>query len=145
MSPKARRRYNPTSSNKPRVFEDVDALEGKNFTWAIHKNYIDIRHDEWGWDNIKFREFVKIIVRRLNDLETMAWQEITKRTSCHPMPVQNICSKAQSRINELFKDIDTLHQIDVSEFGRVWGFRDRSMFYLIWYDPDHTVCPITRN
>jgi hypothetical protein len=142
MSSKASKRYIPTHKKTPRVFEDVDALESKNFAWKVHMNYIDITHDVWGWGNLGFREFVRTIVHRLNNFETMTWQEITNRKSCHPMPIKNICSKAQSRINELHGDIDTLHQVDVSELGRVWGFRDRLTFYLIWYDPDHTVCPL---
>jgi hypothetical protein len=39
------------------------------------------------------------------------------------------------------RDIDILYQVDISEFGRVFGYRDRMLFYLIWHDPNHTVCP----
>lgn len=141
MRKRAKRSSNPASAKRPRSVEDVDALEGRNFNWKIHKNYIDLEHEEWGWGNTSFREFVTTIVYRLTSYETMAWQEITKRTSCHPMPIQDICERAQTRIRETIMDIDTLHQVDVTELGRVWGFRVRETFYLIWYDPYHTVCP----
>lgn len=140
-SKKAVNRLNPKLAKIPRTYEDVAASESQNFTWKIHKNYIDIGHDEWGWNNFGFRDFVTIILRRFHDYETMTWQQICLRPSFHPKPINEISTQAQSRIMQLFNDIDTLHQLDVSEFGRVWGYRKRGTFYLIWYDPKHTVCP----
>jgi len=140
--PKApKNRYIPRSDKKPRSSENVDALIGTNFQWKIDRDFIDIEHEEWGWVDFSFRDFISVVFRRFCDFETMTWQEITKRTSCHPMPITEICSRAQVRITQLHPDVDILHQLDTSELGRVWGWRDRSMFYLIWYDPKHTVCP----
>ena len=56
------------------------------------------------------------------------------------MPVDKIETLAADRLLEIGRDeFDTLFQINVRGGIRLWGIRDRAIFYLMWYDPDHTV------
>jgi hypothetical protein len=138
---KARISLVPPTGKRPRVTTEIDTLDQVLFRWRVNRNYIDLDHEEWGWGKLSIQEFFNILFDRFNNYETMTWQEIKNRKNCHPIPVQDICSKAQSRLQEMQKDIDTMFQVDISELGRVFGYRDRMLFYLVWHDPNHTVCP----
>jgi len=144
MSKRTRTSHVPKIGKIPRKVEDVESLAFKNFRWKINKHYMDLYHEEWGWDKLGILDFFDIIIDRFNDYETMTWQDISKRKNCHPMPVQDICGKAQSRLWDMQKDIDMLYQVDISEIGRIFGYRERALFYLIWHDPAHTVCPFNK-
>jgi len=138
---KARISLAPSTERKPRVPTEINALDEGSFRWRVNRNYIDLDHKEWGWDKLNIQDFFVILIDRFHDYETMTWQEIGNRKSCHPILVQSICGKAQSRLQKMQRDIDILYQVDIGEFGRVFGYRDRMLFYLIWHDPNHTVCP----
>ena len=91
---------------------------------------------------VKIQEFFQNILPRLQDYETMTWNDILRRDHCHDWVVSEICAKAQQRLREIHPDIDTLHQIDMQQLCRLWGYRDRQTLYLIWHDPQHTVYPV---
>jgi len=139
---KARASFVPPTVKKPRIPSGINTVEQGFFRWRVSRNYIDLDHEEWGWGKLSIENFFAILIDRFHDYETMTWQDIGRRKSCHSTLVQNICNKAQSRLQGMQKDIDLLYQVDISEFGRVFGYRDRAFFYLIWHDPNHTVCPI---
>ena len=132
-------RKQPQISKIPRKIEDVSSIEESIFKWRVNKQYIDLDHPEWGWGKLKIEDFFEILTHRLHDYESMTWQDLSQRRSCHSMPVKNIVSKAQARLYEKCPDIDTLYQVDVDRLCRIWGFRDRDFFYLIWHDPNHSV------
>jgi len=72
----------------------------------------------------------------------MKWGELYGRrdSSNHPMPIEKIERGAQKRLQELGRQqFDSLFQINVRGKIRIWGIRDRAFFYLLWYDPNHTV------
>jgi hypothetical protein len=138
---KARRVESPPTGKVPRVSEPIEGLAHSNFTWRVSKSYIDMEHPDWGWGKLTIEQFFAILTGRLQDYEDMSWHDLLNRKSCHTMPVSVIAGQAQARLSDRCPDIDTLHQIDIGKMGRIWGFKDRQRFYLIWYDPNHTVYP----
>jgi hypothetical protein len=83
--------------------------------------------------------------------ETMTWSEIEKKVGPHgtrhnhPMPVSDICPDARKRLRELvLDDFDTLYSLRITGERRLWGIRDNEAFYILWWDPHHSVCPVKK-
>jgi hypothetical protein len=78
---------------------------------------------------------------KLGDYEKMTWGEITGKGNKR-IPVDDICDDAKSRLVELqLDDAEELWELRLSGKERVWGMRIGTVYYLLWWDPNHTVCP----
>jgi hypothetical protein len=80
---------------------------------------------------------------RLAQLETMTWNAIlSDKHNNHYVSPDTLCSEAQARLSELQLDgTDNLVSLRIEGKPRIWGIRDRGVFRVIWWDPEHTVCP----
>lgn len=90
---------------------------------------------------------VNELMTLLCDYENMTWNEATQRRHTHPMPISNICNKAQSRLEKIgHEDAATLYQFEIvgGQKRRLWGFRQQNILQILWWDPDHTVYPMNR-
>lgn len=139
---RAKSDFQPRQRKAVRIAEDVDGLRSLNFKWRADERYIDYDHREWGWKKVKIKEFFQKLLPRLQDYETMTWDEVLRRDSCHDMEASKLSPAAQRRLLQILPDIDTLHQLDMKQPCRLWGYRDRQILYLIWHDPKHTVYPV---
>jgi hypothetical protein len=137
---KPRIRQLPQANKVPRKLEEPEKLGSSLFRWRVNPRYVDFKHHEWGWGKLSCKDFFDILAERLHEYEQMTWDNLSQRRSCHPMPVENIKLEAQGRLCEICgNEIDSLYQVDINPRCRLWGYRDRAIFYLIWHDPDHTV------
>ena len=139
---RAKSSYQPSSKKVVHIAENVDGLRKLNFKWRVDDRYIDYDHEEWGWGKVTIQEFFKELLNRLQDYETMTWDEVLRRDSCHDMEASKLSPEAQRRLLQILPEIDTLHQLDMKQPCRLWGYRDRQVLYLIWHDPKHTVYPV---
>lgn len=129
----------PDPKKQPRGLEAAENVNQQPFRWRC--NWIDL-DGEWGFRAVNPEHLWKEVLPRLHDFETMTWAEISGRkdSSNHPMPVSRIEAKAAARLTEIGKqEYDTLFQLNVRGGIRLWGIRDRAYFYLLWFDPSHTV------
>lgn len=132
----------PEEKKKPRI--SPEAWTQQPFRWRVNDNYIDMEHEEWGWGCMPINDFFEILKKSLQKYESMSWNDVLHRQSCHPMPVHQITRRARDRFITMCPDVDTLHQVDFSELGRVWGVKKGQYLQLVWHDPNHTVCPTRR-
>lgn len=145
MLKKVRRNKTPPPEKKrARIPPETEAWAQQPFRWRVNDYYIDMEDGEWGWGCVPINDFFEILKKSLQKYEGMSWDDVLRRTSCHPMPVHRITRRARDRFAMLCPDVDTLHQVDFSEFGRVWGVKSRAYLQLVWHDPHHTVCPTKR-
>lgn len=135
-------KFHPTPQKSVHIAEDVDSYRRQNFKWRVIEKYIDYDDEEWGWKQVDIRRFFQKLLPRLHDYETMTWDEIFRRQSCHSWEIGEIPIKAQRKLREKYPENETFHQIDMEQPCRLLGIRDRQILYLIWYDPHHTVCPV---
>jgi len=136
----------PRVKKKPRTIEDVNSIGKAYFRWRVNNKYVDYGHREWGWGHLTCRDFFQILIERLHDYEQTTWDDLSQRHSCHPMPIENIQPDAQERLCEVCgSEIDSLYQVDINPRCRLWGYRDRAIFYLIWHDPKHTVYRVKKH
>lgn len=140
MAQKPRSSHHPSLQRKPRAIKDVESIGTQLFRWRANNKFVDYDDNDWGWGKLSCKEFFNILIERLHDFEQITWADLERRRSCHPMPVENIEAKAQKRLHEICGDeIDSLYQVDINPRCRLWGYRDRAIFYLIWHDPKHSV------
>ena len=53
-----------------------------------------------------------------------------------------LCSHAQKRLVEMkLDDVDEVHSLRLSGVHRVWGILTENVLTLLWWDPNHEVCP----
>lgn len=124
---------------EPKGAEKAESANATKFCWRA--DWIDL-DGPWSLRDASCEAIWKEIVPRLHDFESQTWGEVygKKDGSTHPMPVVKIEKAAQDRLRELGReDFETLFQLNVRGGIRLWGIRDRAIFYLMWFDPDHTV------
>lgn len=119
--------------------------------WRL--SLLDLDHrDGWSWD-IDGPTMSKIVTF-MTEMERLTWTEIKaqitggkqRRGPKHkPIPVQSLCPTAQRRLQELqLDDWEHLFRFRTGNMERLWGIvadEGARVFYPIWWDPDHRVCP----
>src|SRR5437763_1834862 len=83
----------------------------------------------------------KEVMERLHEFETKTWEEII-RTGSHPIEVYKCEKPAKDRLADIQQDdIDQLMSFRISGKKRVWCIPDRNIMKVLWWDPDHQICP----
>ncbi len=101
--------------------------------------------ERFGWHLLDRARALRVR-ERLADFESMTWAEILGRgDQHHPVAVSDLAPEARRRLTQLrLEDLDDLISLRLSGRERVWGFPDQvlpSILHLLWWDPDHEVCP----
>lgn len=99
------------------------------------------------FDNYKWCEeyddgsYFHVVAQKLRGYESMTWAEIQSRD--HPVPLGSLIAPARQRLVVLqLDDADgALWRFQLDGLKRLWGIRDRSKFYVLWWDPEHLICP----
>ena len=83
------------------------------------------------------------ILNRLAEHESMTWAEIlANKWRNHFVNVKNICPEAKKRLAIIKQDdAEWLFRFRFNGENRLWGLRDGYHFRILWWDPDHLVCP----
>jgi len=96
--------------------------------------------DPFGWHTLSGEELFEIHAK-LRDFESMTLQEILGPRH-HRVPVQSLCKEATDRLAELhLDDIEELLSLRLTATQRIWGVLEHNVVILLWWDPDHQVCP----
>ena len=81
------------------------------------------------------------VLDRLKDFERSTWQDI-ERGGSHFISVGDVIKEAQVRLQELkLDDTDELFSLRLKGKERLWGLRSNDKFALLWWDPEHQICP----
>lgn len=99
--------------------------------------------DPFGWHQVD-AETIENIRQRLSCFESMTWNEILNkgRSENHQIKIDSICKAARDRLVERkLNDIDEVCSLRIGAKPRVFGILDRGILRLLWYDPDHQICP----
>jgi hypothetical protein len=127
----------------------ADDLDGQHPTWRLC--LLDREHtDGWSWQVTEAD--IVMIVDFLSEMERLTWKEIRaqltggqRRGAKHKfIPVTSLCPIAQRRLIELELDeFEQMFRFRLGNMGRLWGViaEDDHVFYPVWWDPGHKVCP----
>ena len=78
---------------------------------------------------------------KLKSFEAMTWGEILNRNN-HLVPVDSLSKAAYDRLCALhLDDLEELLSLRLSGKERIWGILEHNVVTLLWWDPEHLVCP----
>lgn len=84
------------------------------------------------------------VVNRLANFETMTENEITQGGS-HSIELHRLSKAARDRLQEIsHDDLDSLYSLRIKGAERVFCIHHGGTMRVLWYDPDHQVCPSTK-
>ncbi|MBQ1081577.1 hypothetical protein [Nocardiopsis sp. B62] len=142
----------PEQPNRvPRRLPASHDVDGQSPLWRL--SLLDRDHQgSWSW-GIDEATLLKIVTL-LREMESLTWTEIFNQQTGgkkrrgprnKPIPVENLCKEAQNRLRELkLEEWDELFRFREGNMGRLWGVltpEHPRVFYPIWWDADHRVCP----
>lgn len=77
---------------------------------------------------------------KLAGFEASTWAQL-RGDHHHRVVVADLEPEAQKRLRELRQDdVDALYSLRLTGKRRVWGILHTNVFYLLWWDPTHSVC-----
>lgn len=81
------------------------------------------------------------ILDRLKHLDARTWAEVIGERD-HPIAVEILSPKAKKRLQEIQRDdIDAVFSFHLEGEPRIVGVRVNNVFQVLWWDPNHEVCP----
>jgi hypothetical protein len=129
----------PEMSKVPRTVYVDDAMK-MNPAWRIT---LVQTAEPWGWHTLTGTELQEVH-SKLCEYETKTWSEILVQEQYrnHRVEFHRLCKEAQDRLTELnLDDLEQLVSLRLGAKERVWGILDHNIMHLIWWDPDHQICP----
>lgn len=96
--------------------------------------------EPFGWHKLDRDKLIEV-QSKLAEFESMTWSEILGRNS-HFIPRTQLCQTAQDHLADLkLDDIDALVSLRLSGPERIFGILELGTLRLIFWDPDHHICP----
>lgn len=99
--------------------------------------------DPFGWHKLE-KEKIEEIRTKLGHLESRTWSDIlvNAKKLNHTIARDDLSKEAQDRLAELeLDDVDSLISLHLSGKERVFGIKTDVALTILWWDPDHTICP----
>lgn len=95
----------------------------------------------WSWTSFAVAGLPKLL-GQIFEAQKLTWQEHGKHGS-HSVSVEKLVPTARKRLSDLKRD-DLADLYSLRLLGgrpRIWGIKDRNFLHLLWWDPNHAVCP----
>ena len=134
----------PPHRKHPRTAPGADPAlhDRETIVWAF--GIVDLE-GPWGWRTEAGRVWWSEILPKLQDFESMTWEEImraaggrTRGNNSHFVSVESLTRQARDRLTEIRQeDVSELFSLRLTATARIYGIRDRRALKLLWYDPNH--------
>jgi hypothetical protein len=159
--------------NKERFIENIKKVEQKNFP-SISTNPKHLKNPEsimqellkweyknpdiegvwrWGIERKQLNDDFSEISTFLNSLTSNKWFEVLSFTTggenrhyCnHYQEITTIDHDAIKRWKDIgLEEYDTAFRFRLSSKKRIWGYKQKGIFYLVWWDPTHEIYPVEK-
>ncbi len=126
---------------KPRYESNPEDANRKNPVWSV---VLFDTGGPWGRERCERDGALwNDIFPKMRNYESMTWGEILQdRKRNHSVNVEQLLKEARKRLTDLkLDDIEELFRFRLTGEQRVWGIREREVFRILWWDPDHEICP----
>jgi len=139
----------PQSKSNPINSKNPDEYHTMKVEWDCKTP--DIK-GEWSW-SIKRKQLIadkEEIHEFLVLTQSSTWNEILNQSSGgkkrikkhHYQEVSSFISEAQKRWFTLYGEYDTAFRFRLGGKKRLWGYRIKNKFFVIWWDPTHKIYPL---
>ncbi len=132
----------PRAEKTPRIASDPESYHKRNPAWRLARlEFVD----PFGWHSID-KETALYVREKLAAFESMTWGEILNSKNNHNVSVERLCDKAQERLTEMRQyDLEEVLSLRLTGRQRVWGILNAGVCTLLWWDPEHSICPSIRD
>lgn len=138
---KPRTSIEPVSGKQPRVAPEFEG-PSDHIKPAWRFAGAD-RGGPWHWRGLPQAE-VHDALEKLGSLEGITWTQM-KSSGSHAVALYKLCPGARERLKEVGKDdLDELFSVRLTGRRRLWGVRKHHILSILWWDPEHEVCPSLR-
>ena len=129
---------NPYPVKTPKVISAPPRFQGTILAWRF--NAAD-QSGPFAWSSIADGETYRTVIEKLIGFETMSETDLGA-AGCHAIPLGRLSSEAQRRLTEIqLDDLDDLYSFRIKGKMRVFGVVRSNYVRVLWFDPDHKVCP----
>lgn len=135
---KPSRSSDPPLGKVPRGGHKADDIPRQYFKWRLDRVDLD---GPWAFNQIDINHLLTEVIPKLHEFETMTWAEIDGPTGSHFIRCSELTKLAQDRQNQVASDVDELFSLRLTGPQRIWGVRDVATLRILWWDPQHEVCP----
>lgn len=117
---------------------DPGSSGGTSFVWRLGRADLEGR---WGWTELADGQLYRLH-SILSGFEGQSPRMLRLDDKLRDVPISDLVQAAQDRIIELEEDdAGDLQELRLGHARwRVWGFLVGSIFDLLWWDPEHSVC-----
>jgi hypothetical protein len=143
--------FQPSIQKLPQIAKPVDTSKSPRTVVSGEYHHL---HPSWrvsllrmmtpyGWHEVP-SEKVREIREKLSSFESMSWGEILTRSNGkhHEVAVGRIDSGARLCLDETRQgDVDSLVSLRLTGKERIWGILELGVLKVLWWDPDHSICP----
>ena len=137
-------RKQPKTAIQPNVQKLPKASEEQHGDLLVWRFSSVDKAGPFGWDKLNDPAEYKSVMEKLHQFETMEQNAIYGGGS-HPVPLSRLCNDAQKRLKAIkHDDVDQLMSFRLSGRQRVWCRMNNNIMSVLWWDPDHQVCPSTK-
>jgi hypothetical protein len=127
----------PEAAKVPRVASDPERAKSEFISWRLSR--LDLE-GAWGWSHLG-RADIPRIYDYLRNCERLHLGELMTMKGTEQIPIENLEPPARKRLQEIgHDDLDELWHLRLGGKPRIWGTVQGTIFYVIWWDPDHCVC-----
>jgi hypothetical protein len=135
-SPKSKR--SPRSQKNPARATSPESRYNEKPVWMVGSMDFD---GPFGWKQVDRADTLLAIHERLRNFESMTWGDL-KDTGSHSVALDQLSPDARKRLEEIqLDDLGQLFSLRIAAKERVWGYYSGSALKILWWDPDHLVCP----
>jgi len=136
-------RKTPKYSHEPKPvrqarYANDPSVRGTPLAWRF--SHSD-RNGPFAWTRVYASGDQNAVMERLSDFETVSETELREEGS-HFVELSQLGREASERLFALrLDDLDCLFSLRISGPKRVWAVHQGGLMRVLWYDPEHQVCP----
>jgi hypothetical protein len=136
-----KKKPSPGSSKweKKPVISGPGVFDTNRFQWTTQ---YAVCEGSWGWHHIDIAVLLKAVLPKLNELETMTWEQVC-RAGSHPVDKQPLPQEAARYVAEHHADFvgEAPFSLRLRGAWRVVGYRTGNVLVVLWWDPEHRMFP----
>jgi hypothetical protein len=122
----------------PRFAHSPDSWVTARPAWRVGQAR---RAGEYAWHTLS-QDDLHDLHDRLSAFEGMTWQQIQQSAKSHFINVSTISKTAQEDLSSRkLDDVDQVFSLRLTGAKRVFGLLREGVLDILWWDPDHQVCP----
>jgi hypothetical protein len=129
------------TATDPKLLLPGSELSEQRMCWRFE--HVD-HEGRFGFDKVDGLT-LRMILERLAAIEKMTMHELRNTAKLlvrYDLPSPKLCKEARDRLAACgWDDMTSIHRLRIMQKQRLYGFLDRNVFHVVWWDPEHEVWP----